>query len=217
MAHLVSGGLQARVRRALVVVLTTMVILAGASLPFLPGASASSHPVGLGTADAFAVLAGQSISNTGPSVVNGNLGVSPGTAVTGFGGAPNGTVNGVSHAADAVALQAQSDLTTAYNDAAGRATTATLTGQDLGGGRTLVPGVYTFATSAQLTGTLSLNAQGNPAAVFIFKIGSTLVTAPNSSVIPINGAQACNVYWQVGSSARHQHRLHRQRHGPHLD
>jgi hypothetical protein len=101
MAHLVSGGLQARVRRALVVVLTTMVILAGASLPFLPGASASSHPVGLGTADAFAVLAGQSISNTGPSVVNGNLGVSPGTAVTGFGGAPNGTVNGVSHAADA--------------------------------------------------------------------------------------------------------------------
>jgi hypothetical protein len=80
-----------------------------------------------------------------------------------------------------------------------------------------VPGVYTFATSAQLTGTLSLNAQGNPAAVFIFKIGSTLVTAPNSSVIPINGAQACNVYWQVGSSARHQHRLHRQRPGPHLD
>lgn len=182
-------------------VLLVGALVAGAGVAVLPGASASSHPVGLGTAGSYAVLGGQSVSNTGPSVLNGDLGVSPGTALTGFGGAPNGTVNGATHAADAEALGAQTDLTTAYNEAAGRATSATLTGQDLGAGRTLLPGVYTFATSAQLTGALTLDAQGDPAAVFIFQIGSTLITAPNSSVTPINGAQACNVYWQVGSSA----------------
>jgi hypothetical protein len=152
----------------------------------------------LGTAGSFAVLGGSTVTNTGATTVNGDLGVSPGTAVTGF---PPGTVVGGSiHAADALAGQAQSDVTTAYNNLAGQPCTATLTGQDLGG-MTLTPGVYCFATSAQLTGALTLNAQGNAGAVFVFKIGSTLTTASGSSVLITNGGSPCNVFWQVGSSA----------------
>jgi Ice-binding-like len=161
-----------------------------------PPAFAAQPPVGLGTADAFAVLAGATVTNTGPSVITGDLGVSPGTAVTGF---PPGTVNGTVHAADAVALQAQADLTTAYNDAAGRIPPV-LVSSDLGG-QTLVAGVYRAASALALTGTVTLDAQGDPNAVFIFQAGSTLITASNSTVALINGAQACNVFWQVGSSA----------------
>lgn len=159
---------------------------------------AAHPPVGLGTADSFAVLGGTTVTNTGPTVVSGDLGVSPGSAVTGF--PPGLVINGAIHAADAVALQAQSDLTTAYNDAAGRPCTSDLSGVDLGT-QTLTDGTYCFSSSAQLTGTLTLNGEGNPNAVFIFQIGSTLTTAPASAVSLINGAQACNVYWQVGSSA----------------
>ncbi len=159
---------------------------------------AAHPPVGLGTADSFAVLGGTTVTNTGPTVVSGDLGVSPGSAVTGF--PPGLVINGAIHAADAVALQAQSDLTTAYNDAAGRPCTSDLSGVDLGT-QTLTDGTYCFSSSAQLTGTLTLNGEGNPNAVFIFQIGSTLTTAPASTVSLINGAQACNVYWQVGSSA----------------
>jgi uncharacterized repeat protein (TIGR01451 family) len=162
-----------------------------------PAGAATATQVDLGTATSFAVLAGSTVTNTGPSVINGDLGVYPGTSVTGF---PPGIVNGTVHATDAVAQQAQSDLTIAYNDAAGRAPDVNLTGQDLGG-LTLTPGVYKFDSSAQLTGTLILDGQGNPDAVFIFQIGSTLTTAPNSSVVLINGAQACHVFYQVGSSA----------------
>ncbi|HVF52277.1 MAG TPA: ice-binding family protein [Actinomycetota bacterium] len=152
----------------------------------------------LGTADSFAVLAGTTVTNTGPTVVTGDLGVSPGNAVTGF---PPGVVqSGTIHAGDAVAAQAQQDLAAAYNDAAGRACNTVLTGQDLGG-LTLTQGVYCFASTAQLTGTLTLDAQGNPDAVFIFQIGSALTTASGSRINLINGAQACNVFWQVGSSA----------------
>jgi len=148
--------------------------------------------------NSFAVLGGSTVTNTGPAVVTGNLGVSPGSAVTGF---PPGIVTGGSiHAADAVAAQAQSALTTLYNQLAGTTCNTDLTGQDLGG-LTLIPGVYCFATSAQLTGTLTLNAQGNPNAVFLFKIGSTLTTASASSVSLINGASNCGVFWQIGSSA----------------
>ena len=160
------------------------------------GASAAQAPVNLGTAASFAVLAGTTVTNTGPSTINGNLGVDPGSAVTGF---PPGTVNGTQHDADAVALQAQSDLTTAYNDAASR-TPAASAPADLSG-ETLAPGVYKNATSLGLTGTVTLNAEGNPAAVFIFQAGSTLITGSGSHVALTGGAQACNVFWQVGSSA----------------
>ena len=159
-------------------------------------AAAQQAPVGLGTAASFAVLAGTTVTNTGPSVISGDVGVSPGTAVVGF---PPGVVNsGTIHAADAVAAQAQADVTTAYNDAAGRSTTATVTA-DLAG-QTLVSGVYTGATLG-LTGTVTLDAQGDPNAVFIFQAASTLITASSSVVALTNGADACNVYWQVGSSA----------------
>jgi type VI secretion system secreted protein VgrG len=137
------------------------------------------------------------VTNTGPSTVVGDVGVSPGSAITGF---PPGTLTGSTHAADPVAATAQVDLTTAYNDLAGRACGTNLTGQDLGG-KTLAPGVYCFNTSAQLTGALALDGQGSSNAVFVFQIGSTLTTASNAAVNLINSAQAKNVYWQIGSSA----------------
>jgi Ice-binding-like len=159
-------------------------------------ALAAQPPVGLGTADSYAVLAGQTVTNTGPSTINGDLGVMPGSAIPGF---PPGTVNGAIHAADAVALQAQSDLTTAYNDAAGR-TPPALVSADLGG-LTLTAGVYSAPGALGLTGALTLDAQGDPNSVFVFQAASTLITASASHVNLINGAQACNVFWQVGSSA----------------
>ena len=151
----------------------------------------------LGSAQSYAVLGGSTVTNTGPSVIGGDLGLSPGTSITGF---PPGTVTGTTHAADAAALSAQTSLTTAYNTAAGQSCTQDLTGQDLGG-KVLIPGVYCFSTSAQLTGSLTLNGQGNAAAVWIFKSGSTLTTAGGSSVVMTNGGSQCNVFWQVGSSA----------------
>lgn len=160
-------------------------------------ASAQTAP-SLGSAQSYAVLGGSTVTNTGATTVGGDLGLSPGTAVTGF--PPGLVVGGTIHAADAAALAAQNSLTTAYNSVAGQACTLDLTGQDLGG-KTLIPGVYCFSTSAQLTGTLTLNAQGNAGAVFIFKIGSTLTTASGSSVVMINGGSQCNVFWQVGTSA----------------
>jgi hypothetical protein len=156
----------------------------------------------LGSASSFAVLGGSTVTNTGATVLDGDAGVSPGTAMTGFLEAPGPVIflSGAIHAGDAVAAQAQSDLTTAYNALAGLPCNTNLTGQDLGG-KTLAPGVYCFSSSAQLTGTLFLDAQGNSNAVFIFQIGSTLTTASNSSVVMINGGRVCNVFWQVGSSA----------------
>ncbi len=151
----------------------------------------------LGTAGNFAVLGASTVTNTGSTVVAGDLGVSPGTAVTGF---PPGNVTGTIHAADTVAQQAQNDIAVAYANAAGQTCDGNLTGQDLGD-KTLTPGVYCFSSSAQLTGQLRLDSQGNPARVFIFQIGSTLTTASNATVLSINGTQVCNVFWQVGSSA----------------
>ncbi len=162
-----------------------------------PAASASQATVQLGTASSFAVLAGTTVTNTGSSVVSGNLGVSPGSAVTGF--PPGQVVNGTQHAADATALQAESDLTTGYLDAAGR-TPVTTVSSDLGG-QTLAPGVYKATSGLALTGTVTLDAQNDPSAVFIFQAGSTLITASNSTVALTGAAQACNVFWQVGSSA----------------
>ena len=161
--------------------------------------STSAEAQILGTADSFGVLAGSTVTNTGSSVLEGNVGVSPGSAVVGF---PPGIVvpPGTIHAGDAVAGQAQVDVTTAYNTLQGLPAQFNLTGQDLGG-MFLGPAVYAFAASAQLTGVLTLNGQGNSAAQFVFQIGSTLTTASNSAVLLINGANGNNVYWAVGSSA----------------
>ena len=161
-----------------------------------PAVAAQPDPA-LGTAKSFAVLAGSTVTNTGPSLIAGNLGVSPGTAVTGF--PPGLVINGVQNAANAVARGAQADLAGAWVDAAGRGP-ATAVAADIGG-RTLKPGVYSHASGMFLTGTVTLDAQNDPKAVFIFQAGSTLITASSSRVRLLNGAQPCNVYWQVGSSA----------------
>ena len=176
-------------------------LVAGVGLAaILVGSAPSLAQTGpsLGTAGTFGVLAGSTVTNTGSSTITGDVGVSPGSAVVGF---PPGIVTGGTiHSNDAVAIQAQNDLTTAYNAAAASPCTADLTGVDLGG-LVLTPGVYCFSSSAQLTGTLTLNGLGDASAVFIFKIGSTLTTASNSRVNVINTGGACNVFWQVGSSA----------------
>jgi hypothetical protein len=169
----------------------------------LLGAAQASAQVTLGpTLQTFTVLGGSAVTNTGPTTISGNVGVSPGSSVSGF---PPGIVTGGTvHSADATAAQAQSQLTTAYNTAAGLPCGTVLTGLDLGTVGTLTPGVYCFATSAGLTGTLTLDMQGDPNATFVFQIGSTLTTASASQVVAINtGGANCpeNVFWQVGSSA----------------
>ena len=172
---------------------------------FLFGPSPAFAQISLGTAQSFAVLGGQTVTNTGAgTAITGDVGVHPGSAITGL---LASQVVGTIHSADAVALQAKSDLTAAYLAVAGTACNVDLTGTDLGG-LTLTPGVYCFSSSAFLTGTLTLDFQGNPNAVFLFKTGSTLITALTtanaSSVLLINnGGMTCppNLYWQVGSSA----------------
>jgi hypothetical protein len=180
-------------------------LIAFACLMVIPVSASHAQGPSLGTAASFTVLAGSTITNTGTSVINGNIGVSPGSAIVGF---PPGIVNGAIYAADGVSIQAQLDDTTAYNSIAGMPISTNLSGQNLGG-ETLIAGVYGFNTSAQLTGTLTLNGQGNPNAVFIFNIGSSLTTANASSIVLINGAQARNIFFRVGSSAtlvaRRQH------------
>jgi Ice-binding-like len=151
----------------------------------------------LSSAASFGALAGSAFTSTGDSTITGDLGVYPGTAITGF---PPGTLNGAKHSADTTAQQGQADALSAYNTLAALTPTQSLTGQDLGG-QTLTSGVYNFASSGQLTGTLTLDAQGNSNAEFVFQFGSTITTAVSSSVVIINGGRACNVYWQVGSSA----------------
>ena len=160
-------------------------------------ASAAPTNVDLATATPFAVLAGSTITNTGPSTIAGSIGLSPGSAVTGF---PPGIVTaGTTHAADAVALQAKTDLTAAYVDAAAR-TPFTTTTSDLAGDN-LAPGVYKATSSMSLTGSVTLNGGGDPNAVFIFVAGSTLITSSSSHVVLTHDAQSCHVFWVVGSSA----------------
>ncbi|MCX2750081.1 ice-binding family protein [Arthrobacter sp. MI7-26] len=159
-------------------------------------AYAADAPVGLGTAAAYSVLGGTTVTNTGPTTLAGNLGVNPGSAITGF---PPGLAAGATHAGDAQAGQAESALTTAYDDAAGRPMTASVAGDLVG--QTLTAGVYKSAGPLAVSGALTLNGQGNPNSVFIFQVASTLTTASASSIVLTNSAQACNIYWQVGSSA----------------
>ena len=156
--------------------------------------------VGLGTSEAYSVLGGATVTNTGSSVLAASLGVWPGAAITGF---PPGLVTppGTTDAGNAAAQQAQSDLTTAYNDAAGRPLNGT-TPADLAD-QLLVGGVYSGPGKGALglTGSLILDGEQDPTSVFIFQTNSSLITASSSTVTLINGAQECNVFWQVGSSA----------------
>ena len=176
--------------------------LAVVGLLVLPSVStAATAIVNLGGAKSFAVLAGSTVTNTGSTTIGGTaggeVGLSPGTSVTGF---PPG-ISGTQHVADANAGSAQVALTTAYNDAATRPPTASAVVPSDIGGLTFVAGVYAYSTSLGLTGTVTLDALGDPAAVFVFQAGSTLTTASSSTVLLVNGAQACNVFWQVGTSA----------------
>jgi hypothetical protein len=163
-----------------------------------PGGSGNPLAPVLASATRFVILAGSTVTNTGPSGLTGDLGLSPGTAVTGF---PPGNLSGVIHAGDATSALAMSDLTAAYNDAAGR-TLAPVTVAGNLGGQTLAPGLYKSTSSLEVSsGDLTLDAQGHPNAVFIFQIASTLTTTAGRAVILAGGAKASNIFWQVGSSA----------------
>ena len=175
-----------------------LLALALVALLAVPAMSLAAQPtVNLGTTASYAVLAGSTITNTGATTVTGDIGLSPGTAFT---GQASVTVDGAVNINNAAASQAQLDLVTAYDDAAGR-TPVTSIPAELGG-TTLKPGVYASAAGTFLiTGTLTLDAEGDPDAVFIFQMGSSLTTMTDSRVNLINGARFCRVFWQVGSSA----------------
>jgi ice-binding like protein/Big-like domain-containing protein len=161
-------------------------------------AACGQLPVALGAASNFVVLAGSTVTNTGLTTITGDLGVSPGTAVTGFG---PGILVGALHAGDPTAAQGIADLTTAYNDAAGRTLCPVSVAGNLGG-QTLAPGLYKSTSSLEISsGDLTLDAQGDGQAVFIFQMAATLTTTVGRQVILVNGAKAANVFWQVGSSA----------------
>jgi hypothetical protein len=172
--------------------------------PFLAFAAVATFAIqakaqSLGSAETFAVLGASTVTNTGTSHLDGNVGVSPGSAITGF---PPGIItNGGLHANDATAVQAHADFATAYTEFSGLVSPPAnnLSGTDLGG-LTLLPGVYRFNTSATSGGVLTLDAQNDPTARFIFQVGTTLITTSSSSVALINGADARNVYFQVGTS-----------------
>jgi hypothetical protein len=175
----------------------TIMAAAGlAALLFLP--SIGMAQAGLGSAASYAVLAGSTITNTGATMISGDVGLSPGGSITGM---PTGQPNpGTIHVADGAAAQAQSDLTIAYLYLAGLPCNVVMSGVDLGA-QTLTPGVYCFAAAAGMTGILTLDALGDTAAVFIFQIASMLTVAGGASVTLVNGAQSRHVWWQVGSSA----------------
>src|SRR5665811_417015 len=174
--------------------LTIMLVVPAAAM-------AAQPPVELGTTSSFAVLAGSTITNTGPTTINGDaggdVGLYPGTSFT----EPSSvTLTGTVHLADDVARVAKDDLVAAYNDAAGRTPVSRIPTEL--GGSTLLPGVYDSASGTfQITGTRTLDAQGDPDAVVVFKTASTLITASDSNVSLLNGARFCRVFWQVGSSA----------------
>jgi hypothetical protein len=158
----------------------------------------SQGTVDLRTAGRFGVLASSTVTSTGPTSVTGDLGVSPGTAITGF---PPGILVGTKHAGNPTAARAAADLVTAYNDAAGRVGCAVTVAGNLGG-MTLAPGLYKSTSSLAISsGDLTLDAQGDGDAIFIFQMASTLTTTAGRRVTLANGARAANIFWQVGTSA----------------
>src|SRR5665648_136391 len=179
-----------------------LVVLLMVAVMAMPSVSlAAQDTVNLGSTATCAVLAGSAITNTGTTEikgsVGGDIGLSPGTAYT---GGETVTVDGSTHIADAIAVAAKNDLVTAYDDAFGRTPVSRIPTEL--GGSTLTPGVYDSADGTfQITGTLTLDAQGNPEGVFIFKTASTLITASGSDVELINSARFCRTFWAVGSSA----------------
>ena len=184
-----------RHRRRKIACVAPLAVIALGVAAILPASSGAAAAVGLGTATSFAVLGGSAITNTGPTTITGNIGSFPTPTETGLGTV---TLHGVDHGGDAVTQQAKIDLTTAYGTAAGSGPPIAHATEL--GGSTLTPGVYNSPTFG-ITGTLTLNTLGNPNAVFVFQTASTLITASNSSVIVLGGGTACNVFWQIGSSA----------------
>jgi hypothetical protein len=185
-----------RVRRNAAMALGLVAVASLMALTLARASGAAATAVPLGAAGSFAVLAGAGVTNTGPTTVNGDVGTFPTTTVTGAGSM---TINGTNHGGDGVTHQEQTDLVTAYNNSAAQVPTNPIVA-DLAG-QTLTPGVYNSASSIGLTGALTLNAGGDPNAVFVFQAGSALTTASASSVVLVNGAQSCNVFWEIGSSA----------------
>src|SRR5580658_1764102 len=172
-------------------------LVLGAVLSLMVGGAGAATPVSLGTADTFGVLAATGITNTGATVVNGDIGSYPTATIT---GTPP-VLTGTNHGNDAVSQQAQSDLTTAYLAAQSDGGATTITGGVFADGTTLTPGVYNSGASIEVAGALTLDGGGDPNAVFVFQASSTLLTDAASTINLINGANACNIYWQVGSSA----------------
>ena len=165
--------------------------------PAGPNPSNQSAPA-LGAAAGYAVIGGSTVTSTGPTALTGDLGVSPGSAVIGF---PPGTLTGTQQVGNATSAQAMADLTTAYNNAKGKSTSPVSVAGNIGG-RTLPPGLYKSTSSLSISsGDLTLDAQGDGDAVFIFQVASTLTTTSGRKVILSGGAKASNIFWQVGSSA----------------
>jgi len=176
------------------------IILTVAMIFLQYSALAETNKVDLASSSGFAVLGGAGITVAGAvntTVITGDIGTFPTTTITGLG---NVVLNGTNHAGDAVTQAAKTNLTLAYQDAVGRTPTTSYGVIDLAG-YTLTSGVYNASSSLGVTGILTLDASGDPNAVWIFQIGSTLTTANNSQIMLINGAQANNVFWQVGSDA----------------
>jgi hypothetical protein len=191
-----TGPRAKRLRRNATTALGLLVLASLLALTLARASGAAATAVPLGTAASFGVLAGAGITNTGPTTINGDIGTFPTTSISGAGSM---TITGVNHAGDAITQQAKNDWTTAFNNAAGQGPTIPIVANL--GGQTLTAGVYNSASTIGLTGTLTLDGGGNFDSVFVFQAGSALTTASASQVSLTNGARACNVFWQVGSSA----------------